>query len=134
MKGIPVQELCDRLGLYVAMDEDERWYSYSSEPKKRNITWGGAPAQPLFNGVIVPDTIDWETSLFSPKMSAEGLVVDQKIMVRHTEGSNWTKRYFARVGKGDAVECFPDGATSWSSQSSASWNLWRLPTEEELGS
>ena len=134
MKGIPLQEFCDRAGLYAAKDSDGSWFIYSDAPIKKLGAWfSKGDASRIVQGIIVPD-VDWEYSLISPTPSIKDLVIDQPIMVygAGNQLTEWKKRYFAGISSKGKVQAWSEGGTSWSSNDKIEWNEWRLPTEEEL--
>lgn len=59
--------------------------------------------------------------------------VDDPIMVRDNETSQWERRHFARFKDGIAW-AYVSGRTSWSSEVSGGipWEFYRRPTDEEL--
>lgn len=139
-----MQEFADQHNVYVAKNYygRYRWYTHRPVANDRGDwyivgTNGESGAVPP--SVERDESIPWEESLISPKLSIKDLVVDQPVMVRNAEGcgpSKWTRRYFAGISPKGQIGTWHDGSTSWSSNNrpecTITWEEWRIPTEEEL--
>ena len=106
-------------------DEQEENYTRSGKAyEKSNF-------QALFHGEFPSIPNSWLEVEDKPRL--EDLKIDDKVMVRSNSRSTWKRRRFAGIHPDGRILVFGGGSDSWSSVGipSASWNEWRLPTDEE---
>ncbi|WP_302153480.1 hypothetical protein [Eubacterium ventriosum] len=74
--------------------------------------------------------LNWLFSEYEePEVDWSKVKVDTPILVRDTEGHEWTKRYFAKFVDGK-VYTWCDGATSWTACGESPWNCAKLAESE----
>jgi len=64
----------------------------------------------------------------------EDFEINDIVMVRDRDTDMWKRRHFAGVDEDGRALCFPNGASSWTSDSISTnaWNQCRRPTLEEI--
>ena len=72
-------------------------------------------------------TLFWdEVKIEIPKKPLPDLEVDTRVLVWTKKGGKKIKRYFKRFNEDGAIECFMNGATSWTSNGAFIYECWEL--------
>lgn len=125
---------------WIANDEDGKVFVFNVKPRtikgtQRWICDRGAAID--VTDIISNDLGPCEQSLHQiindELVKYHELKVDDKVMVRDFLADPWKRRHFKSFTEGGKICCFDRGRSAWSSFGEhATWNEWRLPTEEEL--
>lgn len=129
---------------FAAKDASGRWMFYSSKPEYSHVrgVWGIGYYGGVFCNCNLIDTEEFPKCLPADSLHRiennklvkhVELKVNDKVMVRYSRNTTWTRRYFSGYGEKDGtLYCYVNGGTSWSTKETTLWPEWRLPTEEEL--
>lgn len=76
--------------------------------------------------------LDEEYEEKEPEVDWTKVPVDTKILVKHTDGSMWHRRYFSKYEKGK-VYAYENGKTSWTARDTdvMRWDYAKLFEEED---
>lgn len=74
------------------------------------------------------------SNLFDTANPYHSFVIDEPVMVRYNDISDWLPRHFAGVSEDGLALAFDGGFTSWTSENGnkTAWHDCRRPTKKEL--
>ena len=115
-----IEDLFERGFKYIARDENEELYAYSSKPIKHSFGWGHSIdtndgksenisiASRIFTDIEWGDVEPFEITY----TNFDNVPVDTKVIVTGIDGSEW-KCHFCRKLNNNSILVFRNGKTSW---------------------